>query len=169
MLHIKISSFSNNYKIFTHVQGRRYRGQGGAPPPPISRNTLSYHLVSRTRTTLGYTATSSVCGSSTTAYSSLAQTSRDKAYSLVSCGLIMHNLGPYPFTRVALIRVSFTVFQLGPGPNLHSQKTSDFALCVDDKQSEPLHFFVAVSASDVSRYLLPTMNIKLLVHQSFYI
>ena len=45
----------------------------------------------------------------------------------------MRNLKPYPFTQVALIRVSFIVIQLGPGPNLHDKKTSDFALCVDDR------------------------------------
>ena len=46
----------------------------------------------------------------------------------------MRNLRPYPFTQVAVIRGSFIIIQLGPGPNLHGKKTSNFALCVDDKK-----------------------------------
>ena len=44
----------------------------------------------------------------------------------------MRNLGPYPFTQVSITKI-----QLGPGPNLHGKKTSDFALCVDDNESAP--------------------------------
>ena len=63
-------------------QGRRYRGgRGGSAPPQIfllvvQRNTISSRFQDY-RATLGYTATSLVRGSPTTAYSSLAQTPRD--------------------------------------------------------------------------------------------
>ena len=90
----------------THDQGRRYRGgRGGLGPPTFQIGgaqifllvvrEIQYHLISRTRATLGYTATS-LSAALPRQRIVVMPRSHETKRSLLSCGLIMCNLGPHP-------------------------------------------------------------------------